>query len=100
MEEIYEVQLIDKSYKIKVACSNMIDKILINTSWFISNTSDGKRIASLVAMGDITASIWEAGEDGIYRNKMDINITLENKIQITKMMPNGEERRTDIDIVI
>lgn len=100
MEEIHEIQLVNKDYKIKIACSNMIDKILINTSWFVSNTSDDKRIASLTAMGDTTVSIWEAGDDGVYRNKMDINITLENKIQITKIMPDGSERRSDVDIVI
>jgi hypothetical protein len=101
MEEIYEIKLLDKDYEVKVACANAIDKFLIANGYFILASADGRRVASLmVNIGDVSASIWEVGTDGIYRNKMDINITLENKVQITKMMPDGSERRTDIDIVL
>lgn len=101
MEEIHEVQLINKDYnKIKVACCNEIDNMLLCTSWFVLNTSNDKRVAAIATMGDTTVSIWESGEDGIYRNKMDINITLENKIMISKMSPKGKEDLILVDIVI
>jgi len=107
-EEIREVVLIGykKNERVKLAYSNAIERSMINNSNFVmaGNENNDLKPAKIVGLmnsiGGYAIGVWElSNEDGVYRMKVDVEISSNYFFCISRIMPDGSERRTDVSIV-
>lgn len=108
-EQVHTVSLLlgeGNTREIKMGYNNQIDLLAITKSNFtispfVSPTSKHERIVGISDnSGEPLITVWNLGDDDIYRSEYDIDIKNDKGLIITKMMPDGSERRVDLNIVL
>ena len=106
-EEICTITLLGNEIKkIKVAHTNSVDKLIIDNSNFVCAENEGMLgrpdtiVSFMKSIGDNVVCLWELSNNDVYRLKIDICVSKEYKLSITKRSPDGSVRRTDLTIVL